>query len=189
MSFVSDTSHKISKSLKINRWLLSTNAKDIGVMYIIFAGLSGIVGSALSFMIRKELSGGGEVYFLGNGHDYNVTITGHALLMIFFMVMPALIGGFGRLFSQFTTLINKDNNHHSFGPYLAGLIEGDGTIIVPDINKKANALIRICFPSHDKPLVNYLILKIGHGRINNPQKGNYLLLEISTYAGLYHIVN
>jgi len=95
MSFVSDTSHKISKSLKINRWLLSTNAKDIGVMYIIFAGLSGIVGSALSFMIRKELSGGGEVYFLGNGHDYNVTITGHALLMIFFMVMPALIGGFG----------------------------------------------------------------------------------------------
>jgi hypothetical protein len=109
------------------------------------------------------------------------------------MVMPALIGGFGRLFTQFTTVINKNftifENNNSFGPYLAGLIEGDGTIIVPDINKNSNALIRICFPSHDKPLVNYLILKIGHGRINNPQKGNYLLLEISTYAGLYHIVN
>jgi cytochrome c oxidase subunit 1 len=43
-------------------------------------------------MIRKELSGGGSVYFLGNFHDYNVTITGHALLKIFFKVMPALIG-------------------------------------------------------------------------------------------------
>ena len=84
-----------SWSSKINRWLLSTNAKDIGVQYIIFAGLSGLVGSALSFKKRKELSGGGAVYFLGNGHDYNVTITGHGIIMIFFMVMPALIGGFG----------------------------------------------------------------------------------------------
>ena len=70
----------------INRWLLSTSAKDIGVMYIIFAGLSGIVGSSLSFMIRLELKSGGEVYFLGENHQYNVVITGHALLMIFFMV-------------------------------------------------------------------------------------------------------
>jgi len=46
-------------------------------------------------MIRMELAGGGEVYLLGNGHDYNVTITGHGIVMIFFMVMPALIGGFG----------------------------------------------------------------------------------------------
>lgn len=78
----------------INRWLLSTNAKDIGILYIIFAGLSGLVGSSLSFQIRQELAGGGQVYFL-NAHDYNVTITGHAVLQIFFQVQPALIGGFG----------------------------------------------------------------------------------------------
>jgi len=58
-------------------------------------------------MIRMELAGGGEVYFLGNGHDYNVTITGHGVVMIFFMVMPALIGGFGRLFFKFTTQTEK----------------------------------------------------------------------------------
>lgn len=191
----------MSWSGKINRWFQSTNAKDIGILYIIFAGLSGLVGSALSFMIRMELAGGGEVYFLGNGHDYNVTITGHGVVMIFFMVMPALIGGFGKLFFKFTTAKqtekkiemgeqeqkgNKLNN--SFGPYLAGLIEGDGTIIVPDINKKSNALLRICFTSHNKPFINYLINRIGHGRINKPKEGNYLLFEISTYAGLYHIV-
>ena len=70
-------------SFMINRWLLSTSAKDIGVKYIIFAGLSGIVGSSLSFKIRLELKSGGEVYFLGENHQYNVVITGHALLKIF----------------------------------------------------------------------------------------------------------
>ncbi len=163
----------------INRWLQSTNAKDIGVLYIIFAGLSGLVGSALSFKIRKELSGGGAIYFLGNAHDYNVTITGHAILMIFFKVMPAKIGGFGRLYKTL-----NDN----LGPYLTGLIEGDGTIIVPDIKKNANAVIRICFPRHDKPQIDYLINRIGHGRITIPKEGNYLLLEFRTYASLYKIV-
>ena len=62
-------------------------------------------------MIRMELSGGGAVYFLGNGHDYNVTITGHGIVMIFFMVMPALIGGFGKLTSKFTTSTIKEEEN------------------------------------------------------------------------------
>lgn len=82
----------------MNRWLLSTNAKDIAVQYLIFALLSGLVGSILSFIIRLELSGGSNVYFAGALDQYNVAITGHAIQMIFYMVMPGLIGGFGNWF-------------------------------------------------------------------------------------------
>jgi len=78
----------------IERWFLSTNAKDIGTSYLIVALFSGLLGTAFSVLIRLELSGPG-VQFIADNQLYNSIITAHALLMIFFMVMPALIGGFG----------------------------------------------------------------------------------------------
>jgi hypothetical protein len=81
-------------SLTTERWFNSTNAKDIGTLYLIFALFSGLLGTAFSFLIRLELSGAG-VQFISNNQLYNSIITAHAILMIFFMVMPALIGGFG----------------------------------------------------------------------------------------------
>ena len=83
---------------RMNRWFFSTNAKDIGVLYLIFAAFSGQQGSSLSFQIRLELSAQGPVYFLNNNTQYNVVITAHAILKIFFQVKPALIGGFGNYF-------------------------------------------------------------------------------------------
>ena len=81
-------------SLGYERWFLSTNAKDIGILYLIFALFSGLLGTAFSVLIRLELSGPG-VQFMNNNQLYNSVVTAHAILMIFFMVMPALIGGFG----------------------------------------------------------------------------------------------
>ena len=81
-------------SMNIERWFNSTNAKDIGTLYLIFALFSGLLGTAFSVLIRLELSGPG-VQFIANNQLYNSIITAHAILMILFMVMPALIGGFG----------------------------------------------------------------------------------------------
>src|SRR6516165_4621066 len=76
------------------RFLYSTNHKDIGTMYLVFALMGGLIGGALSIGIRLELMYPGLQIF-HETHTFNVFTTAHGLIMIFFMVMPAMIGGFG----------------------------------------------------------------------------------------------
>lgn len=77
------------------RWFCSTNAKDIGIMYLVFARWVGVIATTMSQQIRMELSNVGPGILGGNGQLYNVQITAHGQLMQFFVVMPALMGGFG----------------------------------------------------------------------------------------------
>jgi len=86
---------KVREMSYVTRWLFSTSHKDIGILYLAFGMISAMVGTAMSVIIRLELSNGNSQFFHNNNQAYNVLVTGHAIAMIFLFVMPVLIGAFG----------------------------------------------------------------------------------------------
>lgn len=77
----------------MNKWLYSTNHKDIGILYFIFAIWAGIIGSSIRIIIRLELGSCNSL--INNDQIYNSLVTRHAFIIIFFIVIPFIIGGFG----------------------------------------------------------------------------------------------
>jgi cytochrome c oxidase subunit 1 len=95
------------------RWFMSTNHKDIGILYLFTAGVVGLISVIFTVYMRMELMEPGVQYMCmegmrlaaapvaectPNGHLWNVTVTAHGILMMFFVVIPALFGGFGNYF-------------------------------------------------------------------------------------------
>jgi len=112
----------------MNKWLYSTNHKDIGILYFIFAIWAGIIGSSIRILIRLELGFCGSI--INNDQIYNSIVTSHAFIIIFFIVIPFIIGGFGN--------------------FLVPLILGSSDVAYPRINN-----IRFWLPP---PSISLLLL-------------------------------
>lgn len=188
--------------------LYSTNAKEIGTLYLVFAIFAGMIATGFSVLIRLELSSPGVQFLQGDHQLFNVIITAHGILMLFFMVMPAFIGGFGNYFLpihigapdmankkellEFNRKYYSDNyKDNKFKEYLAGLFEGDGHIWIqnPNQKKKHNPRFCITFSLKNEPLAKKFLELIGSGFIRYKRQDNACVLTVSPVIGLKNLVH
>lgn len=136
------------------RWFMSTNHKDIGVLYLFTAGVVGLISVCFTVYMRMELQHPGVQYMClegarlipaaagevctPNGHLWNVMITYHGVLMMFFVVIPALFGGFGNYFMPLhigaPDMAFPRLNNLSYWLYVAGVALGIASLLAPGGN-------------------------------------------------------
>ena len=140
------------------RWFMSTNHKDIGILYLIVSALVGFISVTFTVYMRLELMNPGVQYmclegarFIAdsntlctpNGHLWNVLITGHGILMMFFVVIPALFGGFGNYFMPLQIgapdMAFPRMNNLSFWLYVAGTTLAVCSVLAPGGNGQAGS--------------------------------------------------
>jgi len=140
------------------RWFMSTNHKDIGILYLFVSGAAGLLAVMFSVYMRLELMNPGVQYMCmegasllastvdnctPNGHLWNVLITGHGILMMFFVFIPALFGGFGNYFMPL--MIGAPDmafprlNNLSFWMYFTGLTLAAISLIAPGGNDQSGS--------------------------------------------------
>ena len=139
------------------RWFMSTNHKDIGILYLVTSALVGFVSVAFTIYMRLELMEPGVQYMCmegarmvasdavctPNGHLWNVLITAHGILMMFFVVIPALFGGFGNYFMPLQIgapdMAFPRMNNLSFWMYVAGTTLAVCSVLAPGGNDQAGS--------------------------------------------------
>jgi len=135
------------------RWFMSTNHKDIGILYLITSAIVGLISVLFTVYMRMELMEPGVQYMClegarftaaaagectPNGHLWNVMITYHGVLMMFFVVIPALFGGFGNYFMPLQIgapdMAFPRMNNLSFWLFVAGTSLGVASLLAPGGN-------------------------------------------------------
>ena len=141
--------HEHHKPGFFTRWFMSTNHKDIGILYLFVGGFVGLISVIFTVYMRLELMHPGVQYMCQegarlfassnvctpNGHLWNVMITYHGVLMMFFVVIPALFGGFGNYFMPLQIgapdMAFPRMNNLSFWLYVAGASLGVASLLSP----------------------------------------------------------
>ena len=190
----------------ITRWLFSTNAKDIGTLYLMFGIFTGLLGTAFSILIRLELSAPGSQFLAGDHQLFNVIITAHGIMMIYFMVVPTMAGfanymvpvligapDYLKYKYHVRRLTYINGNSSNFGPYLAGLWEGDGSLWIPSTThapsgKRYTPHYTITVNEKDYPLLLTLKSFIG-GHIRSKQGNHAYDLVVSNIQQLLNLVD
>ena len=141
--------HEDNRSF-FTRWFMSTNHKDIGILYLFVSAIVGLIAVLFTVFMRIELMEPGVQHMClegyrffadssrectPNGHLWNVLITYHGVLMMFFVVIPALFGGFGNYFMPLQIgapdMAFPRMNNLSFWMYVAGVSLGVASLLSP----------------------------------------------------------
>ncbi|MRX49180.1 cytochrome c oxidase subunit I [Paracoccus sp. S-4012] len=137
------------------RWFMSTNHKDIGILYLFTAGVVGLISVCFTVYMRMELQHPGVQFMClegarliadasaectPNGHLWNVMVTYHGILMMFFVMIPALFGGFGNYFMPLhigaPDMAFPRLNNLSYWLFVAGVATGLFSLLSPGGNSQ-----------------------------------------------------
>ena len=89
---------------------------------------------------------------------------------------------------------HKDFSNLSFSFYLAGLIEGDGTIVVPNTERSPKGVlnypsVQTAFHLKDLPLALMIQKMLGEGSLQRKKGVNAYIFTVNSYKGLILIVS
>ena len=206
---VINTVSEVSRVDWWRRWLYSTNAKDIGMLYIYFAIFSG-----KSIMPQKNLAIYWNNWYINNGiiikfniksvsivnkfklikyyRDFKQELLFLLLKYLYIINILSLKENYLILKIMFYRYIHNTRElsknkvlNDQLGPYLAGLIESDGSIIIPKENSKNTPTISIIFHINDKPLAILLRERLGYGSLEIIESNKAVKLSI---RGKYSIL-
>jgi len=87
---MSESGHALPPTTSVKRWLITTNHKDVGIMYLITSLFFLLFGGVMALLIRVQLWDPGSQVL--SGLAYNEAVTAHGMVMVFWFLSPFAFG-------------------------------------------------------------------------------------------------